>query len=424
MKSLRLFKNHTKKGVASIYVVVFATILFGVVTLSFTRIILSEASQSSNDDLSRSAYDAALAGVEDAKLIVNKYYECLQTPGAACDDYNVFGDDNCEDGFALAEKLYGVDGEVFIQESSNSTDKDNPAADQAYTCVLVSDITPDYRGTLTSDTRTKVIPIQIVGSGATTIADSGKKLGRITFSWYSDLNQGANASTHNFKTTNGSASFPNANDKTIPPTIQLTLIKTPKNIDLNSFHSENNEGGVVYSTMVFLPSGEDSNTPELTLTPEEIRDAGNASTGSTTSTNAPFTLACTHSREFACVVNLDVNGIVATDGNLLLIASLPYGDAYTDFAVSLSSEKDDKDNRSPISFKGAQISVDSTGRTSNLFRRVETRLDPADLFFPYPQFALESGGTGSDDSIKKNFWVTANCWTERGTCPNNNGDSF
>ena len=55
-----------RQGVASLYVVVFATILFGVITLSFTRIILSEVEQSSDDDLSQSAYDAALAGVEDA----------------------------------------------------------------------------------------------------------------------------------------------------------------------------------------------------------------------------------------------------------------------------------------------------------------------------------------------------------------------
>ena len=56
-----------RKGAASLYVVIFATILFGVITLSFIRIILSESSQTSNDDLSQSAYDSALAGVEDAK---------------------------------------------------------------------------------------------------------------------------------------------------------------------------------------------------------------------------------------------------------------------------------------------------------------------------------------------------------------------
>ena len=68
--------SSTKKGAASLYVVIFATILFGVITLSFIRIILSESNQSSNDDLSQSAYDSALAGVEDAKIAVNRYYQC------------------------------------------------------------------------------------------------------------------------------------------------------------------------------------------------------------------------------------------------------------------------------------------------------------------------------------------------------------
>ena len=75
MKMLR--RDETKKGMASLYVVLFATILFGVITLSFVRIIISEVIQSSNDDLSQSAYDSALVGVEDAKIAVNRYYQCL-----------------------------------------------------------------------------------------------------------------------------------------------------------------------------------------------------------------------------------------------------------------------------------------------------------------------------------------------------------
>ncbi len=109
-----------RQGVASLYVVIFATILFGVITLSFTRIILSEVEQSSDDDLSQSAYDAALAGVEDAKIAVNRYFNCLNANGsaAACSNINVFSNDtNCEDGFPLGQILHGVDGEVKIQES-------------------------------------------------------------------------------------------------------------------------------------------------------------------------------------------------------------------------------------------------------------------------------------------------------------------
>ena len=69
----------TRKGAASIYVVVFVTLILGILTISFVRIMLSEAVQTTNYDLSQSAYDSALAGVEDAKVALLKYHECLSS---------------------------------------------------------------------------------------------------------------------------------------------------------------------------------------------------------------------------------------------------------------------------------------------------------------------------------------------------------
>ena len=87
------------------------------------------------------------------------------------------------------------------------------------------------------------------------------------------------------------------------------------------------------------------------------------------------------------------------------------------FAVTLRRQ-----DETAVKFHGVQISVDSTGRTNQLFRRVETRLDPADLFFPYPQYAIELGGDGGE-SLSKKFWITANCWYNQpdngGPCANN-----
>ena len=52
-------------------------IILGIITLGFTRLMLSQATQTTNNDLSQSAYDSALAGVEDAKISVIKYHQCL-----------------------------------------------------------------------------------------------------------------------------------------------------------------------------------------------------------------------------------------------------------------------------------------------------------------------------------------------------------
>ena len=60
----------TKKGMASLYLVAFTTLLLGVLTMSFVRVMVTESKESSNSDLSQSAYDSALAGIEDAKTAI------------------------------------------------------------------------------------------------------------------------------------------------------------------------------------------------------------------------------------------------------------------------------------------------------------------------------------------------------------------
>lgn len=419
-----------RKGAASLYVVVFATILFGVITLSFIRIILSESSQTSNDDLSQSAYDSALVGVEDAKIAVNRYYQCLSggKSEADCERPKIFKPE-CENEasgvnqIGIADYLYEWynDGEIKVQESLASDDE--YGAEQSYTCVIVSDVVDDYRSTLTSDTRTRVVPIAINSSTLSSVD-------RIEFSWYSETN-----STVFSKLDNGGR-FTSKQDAPTPPVISLGVLATGPEININNFNSDSNP---YFSTSILLPSS--SNPPENigasnkdgsfnasaeltkanTISSNEILSKANAAKGSV---NQPNLVRCTHG-DFACTVTLEVSSYLGTvaggnianinGGNLMLVVSMPYGDTVTDFRVKVL-----KSDGSVIQFDGVQISVDSTGRANQLVRRVETRLDPADVFFPYPQFALELTGD-ADDALRKNFWITANCWTDKGYC-NNNGE--
>ncbi len=418
MKNL---SSNTKKGVASLYIVIFATMLFGVITLSCMRIMLSEFGQSSEDDLSRSAYDAAMAGVEDAKTAVNRYYKCLGGNGEAnkCDEEarkKLFSS-NCDTTIGVAEYLYGAynvgtdSPEVMVQEGSNGTSGNDNNADQAYTCVIVNDVTPDYRGTLTSDTKTKVVPLGV------RTPDRGTNLSEvksIRLSWYSQLNEGAtNASQFNLspgKTLNTSQ------DATAPPTVSATLIRAKGSIVPSELHTANN--GADYSTVVLLPSEQPDN-PDNRISYSFLRDSGNVKNSEK---HEAFPVSCYSTTEFACSVDFDVNGMDLTNNDsMFLVLSLPYGETITDFAVTLYNGEGN-----PINFKGVQISVDSTGRTNQLFRRVETRLDPSDMYFPFPQYELELSGSG-DDVFWKNFWITANCWYSQpstgdgtaNTCDNN-----
>lgn len=411
----------TRRGVASLYVVIFATILFGVVALSCVRIMLSEFSQSGDDDLSRSAYDAAMAGVEDAKAVVNRYYSCLSGAGNSADctpdaRSKLFQTD-CEDSIGIARYLYpsysgSVENpEVLIQEGSAENN-----SDQAYTCVIVSDVVPDYRGTLTSDTRTKVVPLGVKSNDRSSNLSAVRK---IRFSWFSRLNEGTTGGANDFKLSSD-GKLGDANNATLPPTVSLTLIRVRGSVSPDDFHEANNNSD--YSTVLLLPSSQTEGStyiPSNNITEADLRNAGNVSVDRHT----PKTVTCSTTAEFACSV--DLTGMSFTnDDSVFLVVSLPYSETITDFAVALYGN----DETRVIDFKGVQISVDSTGRTNQLFRRVETRLDPSDLYFPYPQYALELSGNGGE-VLKKNFWITANCWYSQPntgdgaakTC-NNNGD--
>lgn len=404
----RLDMADTKKGAASLYVVIFTTILFSVITLSFIRIILSESVQSSNDDLSQSAYDSALAGVEDAKIAVNKYYQCLSQPSLpGCDVYktgvggaisgdSIFGG-NCED-FKLKSILYqnnNGDSEVKIQESTATGGIATNNTDQAYTCVIINNVVPDYRSTLTSDTRTKVIPL---GVGSQNL----DKVKKVEFRWYSEIN--GTVFNSNFYDNSISDNLTAKNQAPIPPVISLTLLRTGSSINVNSYMTAETPD---YSTMILRPV-DSGGTNSISNT--KIKESGLASVE-----NSLFKINCGHD-EFACTVNLESDSrgdLFTSGGNAFLIVSLPYGETVTDFAITMYDANDEI-----INFENVQISVDATGRANQLLRRVETRLDPSDTFFPYPEYEVTLGGTNGD-SFLKNFWITNNCWTESGPCPNN-----
>lgn len=423
--------NSTRKGVASLYVVLFATMLFGVVVLSFVRIIFSETSQTSNSDLSRSAYDSAMAGVEDAKIMIDRYYKCLSNDssseceifkkgGAKIDPSTIFNGD-CENSagvvdFPLKQLVLGPgssESEVKIQESSS----DGNSTEQAYTCVIIKNTASDYRSTLTSDNRIRVVPLSLSHTDSSLTFDSGseaadiKDVDRITFSWYSQAN---NSSEVNF---NSGKSFPTYNNKPIPPVISLTLLRASGSIDPAQFDEHST---YLNSTMILMPSNSSSATNEISW--DVINWSACANKGScpsaagveTAYSNSPFQIKCSESNsDFICSVSLTNLDFQAND-NVALVVSLPYGDAITDFAINLYRETGG--DPIAINFKNAQITIDSTGRANQLVRRVETRLDTSDLFFPYPQFALELTGS---DALTKSFWITNNCWTETGTCPQN-----
>ena len=76
-----------KQGAASFYMVAITTLVLVIIATSFAAVIIAEIARTSNDDLAQSAYDAAMAGVEDARLAYYNYSNCIEKGGSECGQF-------------------------------------------------------------------------------------------------------------------------------------------------------------------------------------------------------------------------------------------------------------------------------------------------------------------------------------------------
>ena len=174
--------NNTKRrGAVSIFIVVFTALLITVVTASFIQIMVSNQEQASNNDLAQSAYDSALAGVEDAKRALIRLRNCeLSGPSGCANSIKSKMNDSCTDALS--------DAGIAFTGADQNEQQVGSGLNQAYTCVKIQLNTDDIDGTVTP-TAPDVIPL-----------DSGDEpFTRIRLSWFTaedlpkDVNGQANA---------------------------------------------------------------------------------------------------------------------------------------------------------------------------------------------------------------------------------------
>lgn len=419
----------TKRGAASLFVVIITIILLGVITLGFTRLILSEVSQTSNNDLSQSAYDSALAGIEDAKIALLRYHTCLSsgkvgkdssTPGT-CEAliYAMQRDiatNNCDTvsnalGRAQQEVEGDTGGEVIVQETQDSSDRGNAEyMSQAYTCVTIKEDLDDYRTTLNSTNRLRIVPIRTANINA---------VASIDVEWYSETNHINNGGTNSDQFKNSlniyKDKLPPSSDSTkkTAPLISVKMIQTDKTFKLSELDASRSDNNTDIATLYLRPSASGS---------ESISSAAVSQTSNKSVQNNPFDVHCEVRSPFYCKTNVVLpntyKGGERNNGTSFLILELPYGGSDTDISITL---KDKDDNT--LSFTGVQAKVDSTGRANDLYRRVESRIELSDTYFPYPEFAIQMTGSGNESDVEKLIWVTDNCWrSESGNVKNCGAD--
>lgn len=364
-----------QRGAVSIFIVLFTALLVTIVTTSFVQIMLRNQNQATNNDLSQSAYDSALAGVEDAKRALVAYKKCQRdsSPGGCTNIINAIGDngDNC-DALDEAGVVEFIGGEVEVGNNAN----------QAYTCVKVDVTTETVKGELVLN-GAKVIPLDSEGSD--------DDITGVEISWFSeeDLPTGA---LPDFGTV-APVNLPPVNDASWPtnrpPIVRAQLIQFERSaLQLSDFDADDSD----YAKTLFLypdraPGGSDS----ADFASDTRRDGDR---------NAPVPTTCAtdfSGGPYVCKTTIDLPTPLLSDPEIYLQLSPYYGD--THFQLRLIGD----DPGEVLDFDGVQPEVDSTGRASDLFRRVKANVSVSieGVEVPYPPAALSVG-----NSLCKDFFIT------------------
>ena len=454
--------NKTKKGATSLIVTMFFTLLAGILVLSFVSIMLSNINESTNYNLSQSAYDSALAGIEDAKIMLLEYNNCMarnDSSSTRCSEIvktiNAAGsEDDCDIVRTALGRAKGSNETLIRTDNSKTGTGVDSTFDMAYTCVKVSMKVPNYLGTITKDTDTKVIPIR-THSAAEAGASSGVKYIRID--WFSNDDYSTvvdNGLEGQYKTILGHSSDNaldsskisalNMTDKknhfedkaTLPPTLNVGLIQAAADFKLAQFtikKGNNTNRGRLTLRPVYSSSAVVNNkiTPQLinasalaNSTMAAYKDYNNYNNQDDRylAANSPLDVKCYNkdtiqSHPYMCSVVIELpntySGAAALDNFRYLTLSSPYPEPDISFQITLL---DGYPNGNTVDFVGVQSSVDSTGRANDLFRRIDARVELIDIGYPFPKYTVgvycskNDPNCTSSGNLIKNYKATYNCW--------------
>lgn len=368
-----------QKGAVSLFVVIFATLLITIITISFAKLMISDQQQATTADLSQSAYDSAQAGVEDAKRALLNYMSACSSGGPACDTTrdNI---DSTECNVSLTDIATPQNGEVMVQQSTGDQD-----LDQAYTCVTIARNTDDYKGVLQAND-SRIIPL--TGTSA---------FSQVLIEWYTagDMQNPSAVDLKDITTGTPLLSQTGTSGWTVdkPSIMRTQIMQFGNGFKLTDFDAS--DVGSNANTLFLYPVGTEG-TANASIDEETVagRDTRKKPTGS------PVPITCSGNIAgggFACHAQLILPAPVNPDGDkrtaFLRLTSL-YNKS--NFRVSLKNSAGDL-----VQFNNVQPQIDSTGRANDLFRRVQARVEFGDSGFPYPNATVQTAG-----SLCKIFLVT------------------
>lgn len=387
--------DNKQQGVVSLFVVIFTTLLLTVLVVGFLRLMIQEQKQATNQDLSQSAYDSAMSGVEDAKRVLRACAQGGPMSATACDAINA---EQCAtvSSAGIVSAASAESSETIIKADGASTD-----VNQGYTCVLIERQTQDYIGNLTEG-ESQIVALKASGTDG---------IRKITIEWM-----------HKNNGSSGSGFAGGDPDHIEQPTATAGVSLPPK----AGWHA--NAPAMLRVQAVLPPDPNvvttaqlDTNVATTTyLRPSLISDVANspvtlpglrATSGTDPVVTSPVPVQCSDTAytagEYACRITLTVpasiNGGAVPLGSTVAFLRLSSVYRNTSYRITLEN------NTGALMFDGVQPTVDSTGRAANVYRRVLSRLEMSSVVISPAVIDI----TGS---LCKNFYVTDTSAGHVGTC--------
>lgn len=363
-----------QSGAVSLFVVVFATLLMIVITLSFIQLMLKDQRQATASDLSQSAYDSAQSGVEDAKRLLLLSQQCLsntQAGSVSCVDVNAaIASNECN------TVSWGLSGDMFSPPETliqQAEDDGAAALQQAYTCVKIRAITEDYKKDLNVG-KTNIIPLKGVSP-----------FDAVKISWFTrdDIASTTNNMAVGFPSSGGNSELLRVGEWEFnyPALLRAQLMQSGSSFTLADYDGEQNA-----STLFLYPA-------------ETGNDRASFATVRRDGSQTPEVVDCDTSFGgtviYACDVTIDLpapaDGDVNNRNAYLRLSALYNG---ANYKIELLN------GNSVVPFDSVQPEVDSTGRANDMLRRVKSRVE-FNIPFIYPEAAIDIEG-----DLCKSFIIT------------------
>ncbi len=353
---MNINKHIFEQGVVSLFTVLFTTLLLTVITVSFLRIMVQEQQQAQNQDLSQSAYDSAVSGVEDAKRVLRLCYQQGDT-SQACKAIN---DKRC-DTISSAGVVAGSAGqETIIRGESGDT-----RMNQAYTCVKINRDTYDYLYDIENPGQSVIVPLRATN-----------KFNKIVIEW---MHRSSAGGKHSGGSSSTLESPINPDDKkSLPPesswneaapaVLRVLSVLPP---DANKVTNAQLNSRVASTTFLrpWVPETEPL-TFGRNIDMSLINRTANGGTGQSSVQEVDCSKdAYENKMIYACKAILsipDTESVPAYSQVAFMRLTALYN--ATSFKVTLF----DGDN--PVKFDGVQPEVDSTGRAGVLLRRIVSKV--------------------------------------------------